>query len=161
MCKTMYPGPRGFSRSGRWIKSLVTVVLNLTSMQLTAVKYVTWVITLSTNHRGVITIPPIRNKGQILTLLKSYWCGTISQLTTVSRRFLSRPRNGKKISGTLGKDNEWYQLKVDVGMLNTVEIYWSSIIPHCVQHTHVNFQLIQFIVLLVTPTQINTSSYMA
>ena len=62
-------------------KPLVTVVLNLTSMQLTAVKYVTWVITLLTNHRGVITIPPIRNEGQIL--FKSYWCGTISQLTTV------------------------------------------------------------------------------
>ena len=30
---------------------------------------------------------------------------------------------------------------------------------HGVQHTHINFQLIQFIVLLVTPTQINTSSY--
>ena len=45
---------------------LATVILNLTSMQLTAVKYVTWVMTLLTNHRGVLTIPPIRNEGQIL-----------------------------------------------------------------------------------------------
>ena len=41
-----------------------------------------------TNHRGVITIPPIRNKGQILTLLKSYWCSTISQQTSITRGFL-------------------------------------------------------------------------
>ena len=27
------------------------------------------------------------------------------------------------------------------------------------RHTHTKFQLIQFIVLLVTPTQMNTSSY--
>ena len=62
-----------------------------TESHLTAVKYVTWVITLLTNHRGVITIPPIRNEGQ--TLLKSYWCGTISQLTTIIRGFLSLQRN--------------------------------------------------------------------
>ena len=30
---------------------------------------------------------------------------------------------------------------------------------HRVEHTHINFQLIQLIVLLVTPTQSNTSSY--
>ena len=77
-------------------KPLVTVVLNLTSMELTAVKFVTWVITLLTNHWGVITIPPIRNEGQILTLLESYWCGTISQLTAVTRRFLFQPRNRKE-----------------------------------------------------------------
>ena len=41
------------------------VALNLTSMQLTAVKYVIWEITLLTNHWGVITILPIRNEGQI------------------------------------------------------------------------------------------------
>ena len=35
----------------------------------------------------------------------------------------------------------------------------SSIILHGVQHMYIKFQLIQFIVLLVTPTQINTSSY--
>ena len=64
-------------------------------MQLTAIKYVTWVISLLTNHRGVITNAPIRKEGQILTLLKSYWCGTISQLTTVTRGFLSLPRNQK------------------------------------------------------------------
>ena len=84
-------------------KTSVTVALNLTSMQLTAVKYVTWVITLLTNHRGVIRIPPIRNEGHLLTLLKSYWCGTISQLITVARGFLSLPRNRKKTSGTLGR----------------------------------------------------------
>ena len=66
-------------------KPLVTVVLNLTSIPLTAVKYVTWVMTLLTNHRGVITIPPIRNEGQIL--LKSYWCGTISELTRLPEGF--------------------------------------------------------------------------
>ena len=46
--------------------------------------------------QGVITIPPIRNEGQILTLIKSYWCGTISQLITVIRGFISLPRNRKE-----------------------------------------------------------------
>ena len=55
--------------------------------------------TLLTNHRGVIIIPPISNEGQILTLLKSYWFGTISQLTTVTQE------TEKKPSGTLGKRN--------------------------------------------------------
>ena len=59
--------PEVFTKKQR--KPLVMVVLNLTSMQLTAVKYVTWVMALLTNHGSVIMIPPIRNKGQILTLL--------------------------------------------------------------------------------------------
>ena len=46
----------------QWRKPLVTVVLNPTSMQLAAVKYVNWVITLLTNHWGVIMIPPIRKR---------------------------------------------------------------------------------------------------
>ena len=48
-------------------KPLVMAALNLTFMQLTAVKYVTWVMTLLTNHRGVITIPPIRTEGHALS----------------------------------------------------------------------------------------------
>ena len=44
----------------------------------------------------------IRNKGQILALPNSYWCGTISQLTTVTRGFLSLPRNRKENLRNLG-----------------------------------------------------------
>ena len=52
---TQVPWPQGcFSKRRR--KYLVTVVSNI----------VTWVITLLTHHRGVITIPPIRNEVQIL-----------------------------------------------------------------------------------------------
>ena len=42
-----------------------------------------------------IIFPLIRNEDQILTLPKSYWCSTISQLTSVTRGFLSLPRNRK------------------------------------------------------------------
>ena len=71
-----------------------------------------------------------------------------------------------------------YQLKVDVGMLNTMkndvacfELLWrratvinawnvSEIIIHCLLHTHINFQLIQSVVLLAMPMQINNNTYM-
>ena len=57
---------------------------------------------------------------------------------------------------------------VDVGMsINTVKIYFTLRIERLpsvgakdgVSHTHINFQLIQSTVLLVTPTQINIKSY--
>ena len=50
---------------------------------------------------GCYTIPPIRNKGQILSLLKSYWCSTTSQLTPITRGFLSLQETEKKTSGIL------------------------------------------------------------
>ena len=44
-----------------------------------------------------------QERGSFADPLKSYWCGTISQLITVVRGFLSLPRNRKKKnSGTLG-----------------------------------------------------------
>ena len=58
-------------------------------------------MTLLTNHRGVITIPPIRNEGQILTLLKSYWCSTISRSRLPEVCFPSQETE-KKASVTQG-----------------------------------------------------------
>ena len=66
-------------------KPLIMVVLNLTSMHLTAVKYVTWVITLLTNHRGVITNSSNREQGPVSDPTVQH----ISQLTTITRGFLS------------------------------------------------------------------------
>ena len=104
-----------------------------------------------------------------------------------NREILNQPRAYISLRSTTGhvslyskitmKNNELYQPKVDVGMLNTVKIYWadvSSVSPLCSDEglnskrqlnkssrcltylTHINFQLIQFIVFLVMLMQINT-----
>ena len=58
----------------------------------------------------------------------------------------------------------WKRTSVDVALADVSSGSRSleqflTVILHGVWRTHINFQLIRYIVLLVTPTQINTSSY--
>ena len=85
-------------------KPLIMVVLNLTSMHLTAVKYVTWVITLLTNHRGVITNSSNRERGPVSDPTVQH----ISQLTTITRGFLHQKRNRKE--NFCNQEDHFYEL---------------------------------------------------
>ena len=123
-------------------KLLVTVVLNLTSMQLTAVKYVTWVVTLLTNHWGVIMIPPIRNLNPIGAARSVNWpplpdCRGFLSLPSCPVYSMShQKRNRKEIFWNPG---QWNQVPDTI--ILTLKRLFQLLLVFCL---HPGTQLIKF-----------------
>ena len=79
---------------------------------------------------------PIRNEGQTLTLLRSYWCGTISQLITVSLpgyfgKMQNKQKGTKKdrIHGDLLQCNALDPICILLGRTNKLYLHFLPFIP--------------------------------